>query len=142
MSSERRPGPHLAFMEDINFSRDLAGLDLPPAWNVVDWSSEQGWEWRSAAQDTPEQLYALWGDAVARSRSAVAHALADAGMDRLFSTASGKSLSLRRLLVDMIEEHALPVPGPVNPSSSTVHHQPEHRLCRRDWCSVQDDAVG
>lgn len=97
---------HLAFMEDINFSRDLAGLDLPPPWNVVDWSSEQGWEWRSAAQDTPEQLYALWGDAVARSRSAVAHALSDAGMDRLFSTASGKSLSLRRLLVDMIEEYA------------------------------------
>jgi hypothetical protein len=36
----------------------------------------------------------------------VAHALAAAGMDKLFSTASGKPQSLRRLLVDMIEEYA------------------------------------
>jgi hypothetical protein len=97
---------HLAFMEDINFSRDLAGLDLPPPWNAVDWSSDQGWEWRSAAEDTPEQLRALWGDAVARSRTAVAHALADRGTDGLFSTSGGTSLTLRRLIVDMIEEYA------------------------------------
>jgi hypothetical protein len=97
---------HLAFMEDINFSRDLAGRDLPPPWNGVDWRTEAGWEWRSAAEDSPDQLYALWRDAVARSRSAVAEALADGGLDGLSYSPSGKAQSLRRLLVDMIEEYA------------------------------------
>jgi Protein of unknown function (DUF664) len=97
---------HLAFMEDINFSRDLAGRELPPPWATVDWRNDQGWEWRSAAADTPDQLRALWGDAVARSRSAVAQALDDGGMDRVFSPAGGSSCTVRRLLVDMIEEYA------------------------------------
>lgn len=96
---------HLAYMEDINFTRDLAGRDLPPPWNGVDWNTDRGWEWRSAAQDPPEQLYALWRDAVARSRSAVTDALAG-GLDGVSYTASGKGQSLRRLLVDMIEEYA------------------------------------
>jgi hypothetical protein len=97
---------HLAYMEDINFSRDLARRDLPSPWNEVDWSNEEGWEWRTASDDTPEELYALRGDAVARSRSAVANALAGGGMDGLSTTNSGKTQSLRRLLVDMIEEYA------------------------------------
>jgi uncharacterized damage-inducible protein DinB len=97
---------HLAYMEDINFSRDLAERDLPAPWNAVDWSTEEGWEWRTASEDTPEELYALWSDAVMRSRSAVTDALADGGMDGLSRTAGGKAQSLRRLLVDMIEEYA------------------------------------
>src|SRR3954447_8465643 len=47
---------HLAYMEDINFTRDLAHGELPSPWNDVDWDNERGWEWRSAADDTPEQL--------------------------------------------------------------------------------------
>jgi uncharacterized damage-inducible protein DinB len=97
---------HLAYMEDINFSRDLAGRTLAAPWNDVDWEADQGWEWRSAADDTPDALYALWADAVARSRSAVAAALAEDGMDGLSTTASGKEQTLRRLFVDMIEEYA------------------------------------
>ena len=59
---------HLAFMEDINFTRDLAGGPVPSPWVSVDWTAQQDWEWRSAAEDTPEQLYALWRAAVDRSR--------------------------------------------------------------------------
>jgi Protein of unknown function (DUF664) len=54
----------------------------------------------------PERLYTLWRDAVARSRSAVADALADGGLDRVFSPRGGQPQTLRRLLVDMIEEYA------------------------------------
>jgi Protein of unknown function (DUF664) len=97
---------HLAYMEDINFSRDLAARDLPAPWNTVDWSSEDGWEWRTAVEDTPAELYTLWGDAVARSRSAVTEALANGGLAGLSRTPSGRTQSLRRLLVDMIEEYA------------------------------------
>lgn len=97
---------HLAFMEDINFSRDLAGRDLPAPWNGVNWRTEVDWEWHSAAGDPPERLYALWRDAVARSRSAVADALADGALDGVFSPPGGQPQTLRRLLVDMIEEYA------------------------------------
>jgi Protein of unknown function (DUF664) len=97
---------HLAYMEDINFSRDLAGRELPAPWNAIDWDVDSGWEWRSAADDTPAELYTLWADAVARSRSAVSDALAKGGMDVLSTTGSGKAQTLRRLFVDLIEEYA------------------------------------
>jgi hypothetical protein len=97
---------HLAYMEDINVTRDLAGGQLPAPWNAVDWSADEGWEWRSAAGDSPAELYALWAAAVARSRSAVAAALARGGMDGVSTTASGKGQTLRRLVVDLIEEYA------------------------------------
>ena len=96
---------HLAFMEDVNFSRDLAGRALPAPWNEVDWELDADWDWRSAAEDTPAELYALWGDAVARSRTAIAEALGTGGMGGTFTTATGKACTLRRLIVDMIEEY-------------------------------------
>ena len=61
--------------------------------------------WRSAAADPPERLYALWRDAVARSRAAVADALARGGVDGQYPTPAGTTVALRRLLVDMIEEY-------------------------------------
>jgi uncharacterized damage-inducible protein DinB len=97
---------HLAYMEDLNFTRDLAGRPLPSPWSEVDWSAEEGWEWRSASQNAPEELYELWADAVARSRSAVLEAVTRDGLGGLSTAPSGRSQSLRRLLVDMIEEYA------------------------------------
>ena len=97
---------HLAYMEDLNFTKNVAGQDLPAPWDQVDWSTARGWEWRSAADNTPDELYALWSDAVSRSRSAVIGAMAEGGLDHETTTASGKAESLRRLLVDMIEEYA------------------------------------
>jgi Protein of unknown function (DUF664) len=51
---------------------------------------------------------ALWEEAVARSRTAVAEAIANGGLDQLASVTapSGRTPSLRRLLMDMIEEYA------------------------------------
>jgi hypothetical protein len=59
---------HLALVEDEYFTRRLLGRDLGPPWDSVDWDADPDWEWHSAAADSPEQLYALWRDAVARSR--------------------------------------------------------------------------
>ena len=66
------------------------------------------WEWRSAAHDTPEQLRILWEDAVGRSRSLVAEALADGGLDQMArrSWPDGRAPSLRWILCHMIEEYA------------------------------------
>ena len=51
---------HLALVEDDYFSRRLHGRDLGAPWDTVDWDADPDWEWRTAADDTPEQLYALW----------------------------------------------------------------------------------
>ncbi len=66
------------------------------------------WCWRSAADDSPEELYALWSGAVERSRAALAAALADGGLDQpsKFVLRSGESPNLRRLLVDLHDEYA------------------------------------
>jgi hypothetical protein len=99
---------HLAYVEDSWFSSWLLGQELTAPWNGVDWDADPDWDWHSADGDTPEQLWALWGDAVARSRTAVAEAWADGGLDRLSSRvwADGRTPNLRWLLVHMIEEYA------------------------------------
>jgi hypothetical protein len=50
----------------------------------------------------------LWRDAVARSRAAVTEALADGGLARLARRTwpDGRAPSLRRSLIDLIEEYA------------------------------------
>lgn len=96
---------HLAYMEDLNFTRNLAGRELPPPWNAVDWDTYSDWEWRSASTDTPEELYSLWRDAVKRSRAAIAAALEDGGMGHTIDLPGGRQQTLRRLTVDFIEEY-------------------------------------
>lgn len=99
---------HLALIESDYFALRLHGRDLGPPWNAVDWNANPGWEWRSAADDTPAELYALWESAVARSLSLASEALAEGGLDRpsSFTLPDGRAPSLRRLLIDLIEEYA------------------------------------
>jgi uncharacterized damage-inducible protein DinB len=99
---------HLALVESSWFSRSLHGRDLEGLWAAVDWKADPDWEWHSAASDSPEQLLALWQDEVARSRTLVAEALADGGLDQLAKRAwsDGRAPSLRWILCHMIEEYA------------------------------------
>ncbi|MFC5908166.1 DinB family protein [Streptacidiphilus monticola] len=102
---------HLAYVEDHWFSRSLHGNDAVAPWNAVDWKADEDWDWHSAAEDTPEQLLALWQSSVDRSRALVAEALADAEGDPLGRLArrtwpDGSAPSLRWILCHMIEEYA------------------------------------
>ncbi len=99
---------HLAYVEDSWCSRWLHGRDRQPPWDTVDWKADSDWDWHSAAEDTPEQLHTLWQDTVARSRSLVAEALADGGLERLSRRTwpDGRAPSLRWILVHLIEEYA------------------------------------
>ena len=99
---------HLALVEDEYFSRRLSGRELGPPWRAVDWNVDADWEWHSAAEDTPEELLRLWQDAVARSRAAVAEALAGGGLEQLARRTwpDGRTPNLRRHLIDIIEEYA------------------------------------
>jgi hypothetical protein len=97
---------HLALIEDYDLGTKLSGEHPGAAWATADWDADD-WEFTSAANDTPEQLYALWDDAVDRSRTRLDAALADGGLDQLVhvSGPDGQHASLRRLLCDLIEEY-------------------------------------
>lgn len=100
---------HLAFVEDYKFGTMLLGRDLPQPWADVDWEADQSFPWR-AEDDSPEYLYGLWHDAVGRARECIAEAVAAGGMDIRIDYGYGDdpqdALSLRRLLMDIIEEYA------------------------------------
>src|SRR2546429_5712036 len=77
-----RDAKHLAYVEDYWFSQRLHGNERRPPFDTVDWKADPDWEWHSAAQDTPEQLFALWQDSGAPSRPMVGAALAAGGLPR------------------------------------------------------------
>jgi hypothetical protein len=99
---------HLAFVEESWCSEDLHGRDLRPPFDAIDWDADPDWEWRTGAEDPPEELLALWQDRVARSRELVAEAMADGGLDHLATRTfrDGRTPSLRWILVHLIEEYA------------------------------------
>jgi Protein of unknown function (DUF664) len=99
---------HLALIEDSHFAQLLFDRDPGPPWNTVDWDADPDWDWHSAAEDSPEELFALWEGAVDRSRAVVEKALAEGGLDQLgqFTDPHGRTPNLRRILVDLIEEYA------------------------------------
>lgn len=99
---------HLAYVEDWWLSQCLHGRDPRPPWDTVDWDADPDWDWHSAAANTPEQLLALWQDAVAHSHSLVSQALDDGGLDRRGrrTNSRGEAYSLRWILCHLIEEYA------------------------------------
>jgi len=97
---------HLALCEDQMFGRKLHGLGLGEPWDSVDWNASPDWEFTSACDDSPSELYAMWDSAVVRARARVDEALAVGGLDfpAHFSW-NGTHPSLRRLVCDMVEEY-------------------------------------
>ena len=98
---------HLAFVEDFQSTVKLSGQAPGEPWNSVDWDAEPEWPFTSAADDSPDELYALWESAVERARARLGAALADGGLDQLIhvSDDEGRHASLRRLVCDLIEEY-------------------------------------
>jgi uncharacterized damage-inducible protein DinB len=98
---------HLALVEDHIFTVRLTGEPFPEVPSVVGHDGSDDWEFGSAAGDSPQDLYAFWDDAVARSRTRLTAVLADGGLDQLvhLSMPDGRHASLRRLLFDLIEEY-------------------------------------
>ena len=97
---------HLAFVEDYLFTTKLGGQPVGAPWDYSEWDSEN-WPFTSAVHDSPDQLYAVWEGAVERSRTRLAAALVDGGLDQLvdISAPDGTHASLRRLVCDLIEEY-------------------------------------
>jgi uncharacterized damage-inducible protein DinB len=99
---------HLAWAEEYWFARRLLGHKPTDIWASVDWDADPDWEWTSASDDSPEDLFSLWHDAVDRSRTCVQEALADGGLDRLAATPwpNGEAPSLRWIITHMLEEYS------------------------------------
>lgn len=97
---------HLAYMEDLNFTGALAGEALPTPWAGMRSDGRGDQVWHSAEDDVAANLYRFWQDAVSRSREVIEAAVRHDGAAATFVTASGARCSLRRLLVDIIEEYS------------------------------------
>jgi hypothetical protein len=95
---------HLAFVEDWWFGRTLLG-DQDPMWAAVDWDADTDWDWHSAVDDTPEQLWSLWERAVTRSRAAVD---GDPRPERAAAALrrDGGLFTLRWILAHLVQEYA------------------------------------
>jgi len=98
---------HLAAVEDHTFTAKLTGQPMGEPWASMNAESTADGEFTSAAQDSPDELYALWDGAVERSRARLAAALADGGLDRAVHVTGPDDgpVSLRRLVCDLIEEY-------------------------------------
>ena len=87
---------HLARFEDDMSHEWLAGRGQLPPWDAIDWENEHDWDWRSAAEDSPETLRSMWTDAVDRSRT-----MFDAAIEKV-----GVTEGVLYVLLNMIEEYA------------------------------------
>jgi hypothetical protein len=92
-------------VEDSWFRERFAGLPADEAWTAVDWDADPDWEFRTAADLTPDELRDRYRQACARSREVVASA---GSLDQLSAVPRrvGGQFDLRWLLLHMIEETA------------------------------------
>jgi uncharacterized damage-inducible protein DinB len=100
---------HLALVEAWWFNEVFLGNPQIEPWASVVWDADEDWDWHSAADDSPEQLHALFDSATEASDATVAAALADGDLDRLSAMDSRREsgkFSLRWIIVHMIEEYA------------------------------------
>ena len=100
---------HLAIVESSWFESVFAGGKYMPPFDAVEWEEDWDWEWHTAHQDTPEELRALFDEAVRRADAVVDEALARGGLEQesVRKNRSGEStFTLRWILVHMIEEYA------------------------------------
>jgi uncharacterized damage-inducible protein DinB len=98
---------HMALVEDSWFTDKFAGLGDPEPWDAVDWDADPDWEFRTALDDTPEQLLAQYAESCERSRAVVA--AAESLDDRSVAESKrepGQHFTLRWILLHMIEETA------------------------------------
>jgi uncharacterized damage-inducible protein DinB len=96
---------HLALVEDSWFQERLRGEEPREPWASVDWRADPDWELRTAADDDPAELLAMYQAACQRSRATVAQ-VGDLDAMTVRPNRHGELFSLRWLLLHMIEETA------------------------------------
>jgi hypothetical protein len=98
---------HLAACEDHMFTCRMRGESIGAPWTTMGWDGSGDWAFTFDVTESPDELYALWDGAVARSNARLAAALADGGLDQLvhLNWPGRGHFNLRRLVFDLIEEY-------------------------------------
>jgi hypothetical protein len=98
---------HLAIQEDYAAFVKIAGEPMPSVWDDNQWEVDDDWEFSSAGQQSPQELYRLYDDAVARARDSVRRTLDERGLDgdSAVTLEDGTKASVRRVLFDLLEEY-------------------------------------
>ena len=96
---------HLARVEDGASTVRLDGSPIGEHWDGQ--LADDDPEFRTPADEEPDDLYRLYDDAVTRAQRRFTDAIADGGLDRdtAMRWPNGTTASLRRLLFDMVEEY-------------------------------------
>jgi len=100
---------HLAFVEVYWLVEVLAGGSVGELWASADWEADEDWDWHSAVDDTPDELCAMFDEAVAESDRLIDEALAREGLETRSVKKSRRQevpFNLRWILVHLIEEYA------------------------------------
>jgi uncharacterized damage-inducible protein DinB len=97
---------HLAYVEDWWFGVTFLGRPPAPPFDDVDWDADDDWDWHSASGAPPEELRATFDRLVEASDQIItaAASLDEIAVRRRRKT--GEGMSLRWILVHMIEEYA------------------------------------
>ncbi len=97
---------HMAYVEDWWFGVVLAGLEPAPPFDDVDWKADEDWDWHSAVGVDPVALRAEFDRFTARSDELIGP---EPDFDALAvrrSRRTGDAVSLRWILLHMIQEYA------------------------------------
>ena len=98
---------HLAFVENYWFRYVLIGADQTEPWASADWDADPDWELTSAAGASPGELRRVYDAEVDASDQAIRATLSSGGVDAIAARPRhGKPVTLRWILVHMIEEYA------------------------------------
>jgi hypothetical protein len=97
---------HAALVEDSWFGVVLLGQDEREPWASAPWDDDPDWEFTSAVDDEPDELFAIYGAACERSRAAVAEVGNLDAVSAGRSRRSGERFNLRWIMLHMLEETA------------------------------------
>jgi hypothetical protein len=99
----------MALVEDWWFSVVLLDRQEAEPWRDVDGYADPDWEFRTAADDSPDELRRLLDEAIAASDTNIRQVLDAGGLDAVSARESRRGhwkFSLRWIVVHMIEEYA------------------------------------
>ncbi|CAM5786007.1 DinB family protein [Cellulomonas persica] len=100
---------HLAYVEDVWCSIVLHGNPPAEPWASADWDADRDWEWTAAVTSSPDELRRRFVSTVERSDELVGEVLRTRGLDATAvrrDRATGEEISLRWILVHLVEEYA------------------------------------
>jgi uncharacterized damage-inducible protein DinB len=96
---------HLALVEDSWFRERFAGGPEDERWAGIDWDADPDYEFRTAADEDPDELRRRYEDACARSREVVA-AAESLEQQSVQKRGNGQHFDLRWVMLHLIEETA------------------------------------